>query len=232
MSTHHREVPGLLAAAHGTRNPRGQGVVRGPLEMLRAMRPGLDVRVAYLDVQAPTVTEALAEQVATTPAPPIVVPLLLSSGKHACTDIPGAAARFPGTVTAAPLGPDPELARKARERLEQEADVIGPGARVVLAAAGSSHAEGRADAERAAGLLEAQVQVPVVPTYAAAARPMAGQSGGGGTQTRGTAGRCGHVPHQPRVLRRLDPCRGRARRRGQLTSGAASSHREADPAPL
>lgn len=176
MSTRHPETPGLLAVAHGTRDPRGQAVVRGLLEM-RAMRPRLDVRVAHVDVQTPTVAEALAQQVAITPTPPVIVPVLLSSGKHAGADIPGAAARFPGTVTAAPLGPDPELARVASERLaEQGAAVTGPGARVILAAAGSSQPEGQADAERAAGLLEARIQAPVAPAYAAAARPSVGEA--------------------------------------------------------
>ncbi|MGE5764530.1 MAG: sirohydrochlorin chelatase, partial [Mycobacterium leprae] len=87
--------PVLVAAAHGTRDPRGRAVVGRLCERVRAARPDLEVRTAWVDVGVPSLAEVLA-QVST---PSVVVPLLLSTGYHVRVDLPRAAAAAGGPTT-------------------------------------------------------------------------------------------------------------------------------------
>ena len=49
----------LIGTSHGTDDPAGQAAVRALLDGVRAARPGLDVREAFVDVQQPEVGEVL-----------------------------------------------------------------------------------------------------------------------------------------------------------------------------
>ncbi|WP_250034961.1 sirohydrochlorin chelatase [Paractinoplanes maris] len=131
-------MPTLLAVAHGTRSPAGQAQIRDLVARVAARRPGLDVRLSYVDVQEPKV----AEVVRAAPGA-VVVPLLLSAGYHVRVDIAEAVAGTAIPVTP-PLGPDDVLLAALRRHLP-------PADAVVLAAAGSSDPAWRADVERAAG---------------------------------------------------------------------------------
>jgi sirohydrochlorin ferrochelatase len=114
----------LLAVAHGTRSRSGQQQIRDLVAAVARSRPGLDVRLAYVDVQEPragSLVPALRDAV--------VVPLLLSSGFHVRVDIARAANGFP---VARPLGPDDVLLESLTRHLPADADAV------VLAAAGSS----------------------------------------------------------------------------------------------
>jgi sirohydrochlorin ferrochelatase len=130
-------VTTLLAVAHGTRSARGQEQIRDLVRAMARRRPGLDVRLSYVDVQQPRiaqVTSALREAV--------VVPLLLSAGYHVRVDIAEAVAGTSIAVTA-PLGPDDVL-------LDSLVRHLPPADAVVLAAAGSSDPRWRADVDRLA----------------------------------------------------------------------------------
>ena len=114
----------LLAVAHGTRSAAGQGQIRDLVAAVARRRPGLDVRLSYVDVQQPrfgSVAPAVRDGV--------VVPLLLSTGFHVRVDIARAAGGFP---VAGPLGPDGVLLESLTRHLPADADAV------VLAAAGSS----------------------------------------------------------------------------------------------
>src|SRR5450759_2572129 len=78
-------APILIGCAHGTRDPAGRAVVRGLLDDIRAARPGLDVRAAFVDVQTPEIDEVVAGVPDGRGA--VVVPLLLSAGFHVQVDI-------------------------------------------------------------------------------------------------------------------------------------------------
>lgn len=133
----------LLAVAHGTRSAAGQAQIRDLVDRVACRRPGLDVRLAYVDVQQPRVAEAVQGVDA------VVVPLLLSAGYHVRVDIAEAVAAN-HAVAAPPLGPDPMLVHSIRRAL-------APADAVVLAAAGSSDPAWRADIAAVAAELGAHV---------------------------------------------------------------------------
>jgi sirohydrochlorin ferrochelatase len=116
------------------------------LDVVRALRPGLDVRAAFLDLSAPRLPDVLSAVAWDGHREAVVVPLLLGSAYHAKVDVP-AAARHPrlSIRIADVLGPDPRLESAALRRLaaagvrHDDAEVG-----VVLAAAGSSHAPANA----------------------------------------------------------------------------------------
>lgn len=147
----------LVAVAHGSRDPRSAATIHALSDVLRARAPGLDVRVAFLDLSAPRLTDVLAAVHADGHHEVVVVPLLLGSAYHAKVDIPGAlswvAGRLPRLrITLADvLGPDPRLESLALRRLAQAgADPGDAGLGVVLAGAGSSHQPANAAVRRIA----------------------------------------------------------------------------------
>lgn len=170
-----RTPPTLLLVAHGSRDPRTLETVRTLLDGVRALRPGLPVRLGHIELNEPLLPEALATL---GPAPAVLVPLLLSRGHHVRHDIPTAAAAAPlPTLVAAPLGPHPLLVDVLHSRLLDAGWPAAPtGADrrrtgVVLAAAGSRDPDSAVDTGRTAALLADRLGVPVVPAYASAAAP-------------------------------------------------------------
>ncbi len=159
--------PILIACAHGTSNSRGAAEVDALRAGIAALRPGLDVREAYVDVQDPELPAVVAGLPAGADA--VVVPLLLSVGYHVTVDIARAVKSRPGTLAAAPLGPDPRLAALLDARL-REAGVTDNDA-VILAAAGSSDATAAENVEELAGQLRALRSNRIVAAYGASATP-------------------------------------------------------------
>ncbi|HYS39472.1 MAG TPA: CbiX/SirB N-terminal domain-containing protein [Pseudonocardiaceae bacterium] len=133
----------LVAVAHGSRDPRSAATVHELSDVVRAAAPGLDVRVAFLDLSAPRLADVLSAVHDEGHDEVVVVPLLLGSAYHARVDIPGVLAGAPHRLRihlADVLGPDPRLESAALRRLAAAgADPTDAGLGVVLAAAGSSH---------------------------------------------------------------------------------------------
>lgn len=149
--------PALVAVAHGSRDPRSAATVARLMDEVRRQRPGLDVRLGFLDLSAPRLPDVLAA-VAATHDRAVVVPLLLGHAFHARVDVPGAVAeaarRHPGLgiTTSAVLGGDPRLEDAALDRLAAVAGPLDdPGLGVVVAAIGSSHAPANTAVHRVAG---------------------------------------------------------------------------------
>ncbi|HEX5205681.1 sirohydrochlorin chelatase [Paractinoplanes rhizophilus] len=136
--------PTLLAVAHGTRSAAGQRQIRDLVATVARRRPGLDVRLAYADVQRPHVGEVVAGA-----RDAVVVPLLLSAGFHVRVDIAGAVAGT-GIPVTAPLGPDDVLVESLTRHLPA-ADAV------VLAAAGSADPAWRRSVHRTAAGIGAHV---------------------------------------------------------------------------
>ncbi|WP_234346682.1 sirohydrochlorin chelatase [Cellulomonas timonensis] len=160
--------PVLIGCSHGTDNAHGRAAIRALLDGVRAARPGLDVREAFVDVQEPRVAAvvegALAEERAV-----VVAPLLLSAGFHVHVDIATAVAA-PQAVAAAALGPDARLAELVAIRLREAGARAGDA--VVLAAAGSSDPRAAQAVEQvAAGLRSAWTSGPVTVGYGAGCAP-------------------------------------------------------------
>jgi sirohydrochlorin ferrochelatase len=169
--------PIMIACAHGTSNAQGAAEVNALRDAIAALRPGLDVREAYVDVQQPDLVDVVAGLPEAPggggeggPAPSaVVVPLLLSVGYHVKVDIARAVKSRPGTLAAAPLGPDPRLAALLDQRL-REAGVTDNDA-IVLAAAGSSNPNAALSVEKLAEQLGALRSNRIEPAYGASAKP-------------------------------------------------------------
>ncbi|MFC4493154.1 sirohydrochlorin chelatase [Streptomyces ovatisporus] len=188
-------APVLVAAAHGSRDPRALRTVEALVASVRAMRPGLHVALGHVELNEPLLSGTLAALPAGRQA--VVVPLLFGPGHHVDHDLPSAVADAPHVRAriAQPLGPHPLLAAALHDRLREagwrDAAAAGPAGgpqparcspsdrpAVVLAAAGSRSPAAAAGAERTARQLRESLGggVPVVPAYASAARPAVGEA--------------------------------------------------------
>ncbi|MGK5685052.1 CbiX/SirB N-terminal domain-containing protein [Actinoplanes sp. URMC 104] len=211
-------MPTLIAVAHGTRSPAGQAQIRDLVARVAARRPGLDVRLAYVDVQEPKV----AEVVAAVPDA-VVVPLLLSAGYHVRVDIAEAVAGT-GIPVTRPLGPDDVL-------LDSLLKHLPPADAVVLAAAGSSDPAWRADVESVARLLSEKLEMPTVGHHLP--RPPRVGGGDGTPPDRGRAGLSTGIGDDFRHVRDADrPVDAGSTARGgaRVGAGFVSDHgRQAGP---
>lgn len=159
----------LIAVAHGTRAPEGPVVLESLLAGVRTLLPGVDVRVAYVDVIEPTLASVLASLPGGSRA--VVVPMFLASGYHVRVDVPSAVDAAVGVraVVTPALGPDPAVVAAVEERLRSASPDL-PSA-VVLAAAGSSDESALAEVSVAASLLASALSLPVVPAFVTTASP-------------------------------------------------------------
>jgi len=178
-------LPPLVAVAHGSRDPRAAATVEELLDLVRARAErcglaGLRVSAAYLGHGPPSPGQVLG---ALRGGPVVVLPLLLTGAYHSKTDIPAvlraASARSGGRLQISygdPLGPHPLLVTALERRLAEAGVPAGdPGTSVVLAAAGSSDPQARADVARVAARWRERRGWPdVLPAYASAAGPSPG----------------------------------------------------------
>lgn len=170
----------LVIAIHGTRVAAGQAVGRAFVERVRGLLPGVDVRDAYVELDSPTIADAVVAAVHASPSEPcIVVPLMLGVGGHVREDIPEAIAegraRVPGaTVVQTPhLGPDPRLREAVIGRVGA---VLGDWAPVetgvVFLGRGCSVTEANADHARLARVVGEEGGFGMtVPAYIQVVRP-------------------------------------------------------------
>jgi sirohydrochlorin ferrochelatase len=126
------------------------------VDNVAARLPGVEVRLGFIELSAPLLTDVLPEL-----DDPVVVPLLLSRGTHVTRDLPEDAT--------SPLGPDPVLTAVLLDRIT-EAQIPG-GTPLVLAGTGSATSEGQDDVRTQAALLEQQWGAPVLAAFVTAARP-------------------------------------------------------------
>jgi sirohydrochlorin ferrochelatase len=151
----------LLLVAHGSTDPRFARVVEDIAAAVRRRRPGLDVRIGYLDHGPPYVGDVLSPGA-------VVVPLLLSAGYHVRVDIP---AQAPGALVTPAVGPDPRLAGALAERLAEAGYHGQAPAPVVLAAAGSADEQSLDDVRRQAAMLAERLGVEVTAAFLSAGEP-------------------------------------------------------------
>ncbi|EGJ09416.1 MULTISPECIES: sirohydrochlorin chelatase [Rubrivivax] len=92
---------GLILFAHGARDPRWAEPFEAVAAQVRAARPGVAVRLAFLEFMAPDLASAGDELAAAGCTEVAVVPLFLGAGGHVRRDVPGLlqalAERHPGT---------------------------------------------------------------------------------------------------------------------------------------
>ena len=122
-AAHHSARPALITVAHGSRDPRSAETVSAVVAALAAERPDIDVRLAFLDLSAPSVDQVVAAVAARGHTHAVVAPLLLGSAFHARVDLPGllaaASARHPllRLTRTEVLGPDTRLIAALRDRV-------------------------------------------------------------------------------------------------------------------
>ena len=93
-------APALVALAHGSRDPRSTASITALTDLVARTRPDLRVEPAFLELAAPSHTDAIDRLVAEGHDEIVVVPLLLTEAYHATVDVPavveGAMRRHPG----------------------------------------------------------------------------------------------------------------------------------------
>ena len=205
----------LVAAAHGTADPRGIREVHSLVRLMASLRPSVPISLGFVDVDVPALP-ALVDRVVADSNQAVVVPLLLSSGYHTAVDIAREAERRPYQVQAAPaLGPDPALADVLVDRLLDCTDLRRVD-QVVMAAAGSSDRRALLDCSATAAMLAERIDRPVEVGYVSGAGERLGVGPGSHVLHRPPRRRS-HLHARPRLLRRPStPHRGRPP--GQRTS--------------
>ncbi|GAA4910559.1 sirohydrochlorin chelatase [Streptomonospora salina] len=176
------DVP-LVAVAHGSADTRSARAVEALFERVRGMRPGLDVRVAYLDHVAPGAEDALTGLAAEGAGEAVVLPALLTAAYHSKVDLPSVLDRVRESCPwlrvhyGSTLGPHPLLLDAVERRLARTPRARRAGTSLVLASAGSSHADANAViAGAAADLWRRGPWERVVPAFASAASPDPGEA--------------------------------------------------------
>lgn len=163
----------VILVAHGTRNAQGQATTLAVRDRVAQARPDADVLAAYVDVQTPTVADAVAEAAANH-ARVVVIPLLFCGGYHVQVDIAKAIDGYDNAVSTGPLGPSELLAKLLVERLEEAgAQRHDP---LIMAAAGSSRPEANAGARAQARLLREAWGAPVDVAFGSAGTPRVGDA--------------------------------------------------------
>jgi sirohydrochlorin ferrochelatase len=177
-------APALVALAHGSRDPRSTASITALTDLVARTRPDLRVEPAFLELAAPSHTDAIDRLVAEGHDEIVVVPLLLTKAYHATVDVPAvvedAMRRHRGLrVHATPvLGLENEfleiLDRRLRSALAtrrvRELDAL------VLAGAGSSDPVANAAVARMARAWGARHHLPAVAAFATAAPPATGEA--------------------------------------------------------
>ncbi|MGW6725733.1 sirohydrochlorin chelatase [Nocardia sp. NPDC055029] len=121
--------PALIAVAHGSRDPRSAATMAAAVAEVAAARPDLTVRLAFLDLSAPSVDQVVDDLAAQGHTEAIVVPLLLGNAFHARVDLPAlladAGRRHPRLqlTQADVLGADPRLIDALADRIDAATSV-------------------------------------------------------------------------------------------------------------
>ena len=134
----------LVLTAHGSADPGSAANARAVAAQVRRMRPGLDVRVAFCEINTPNLIDVLDG----CSGEAVVTPLLLADAYHARVDIPAQIARCGASHRARQaktLGEDARLVSVLGERLTELGvsrldDTLG----VLVVAVGSSDAAANA----------------------------------------------------------------------------------------
>lgn len=79
---------GLVLLAHGARDPHWRRPFEELANRVRSRRPGLEVRLAFLEMMEPDVHAAARELVAAGCNTLVVVPVFLGEGGHVRRDVP------------------------------------------------------------------------------------------------------------------------------------------------
>jgi sirohydrochlorin ferrochelatase len=154
----------LVLTAHGSAAPESAVNARAVAAQIRRMRPGLDVRVAFCEIDRPNLIDVLDG----CPGEAVVTPLLLADAYHARVDIPAQIARRGAghrVQQAEVLGEDDRLVSVLGERLtELGISRLDGTVGVLVVAVGSSDAAANARTAEVAPRLAIGTQWAAVTT--------------------------------------------------------------------
>lgn len=78
----------VVLFAHGSRDPLWRKPLEAVATRIAARAPGLPVRCAFLELEEPDLSSAVAQLVAAGADSIAIVPMFLGTGKHAREDLP------------------------------------------------------------------------------------------------------------------------------------------------
>jgi sirohydrochlorin cobaltochelatase len=81
-------VRGLVLFAHGARDPEWARPLEAIRDRVRASRPEYPIALAYLEIMAPTLEEAIASLAGEGASSITVFPLFMAQGAHLKQDLP------------------------------------------------------------------------------------------------------------------------------------------------
>jgi sirohydrochlorin cobaltochelatase len=105
----------IVLFGHGSRDPLWRLPMETVAARLRAEQPGIPVRCAYLELEAPDLATAAAALIADGAADITIVPMFLGTGRHAREDLPKLVEQLRmdhpsvGFVLQKPVGEDPRV---------------------------------------------------------------------------------------------------------------------------
>lgn len=177
-------APSLVLLGYGSNDPRVAQVSHEIRTRLLALRPELDVHVAFLDHCAPTGLQVVNKLVRRGVREVVFVPLLLSDAFHAQVEVPAVIAQVQAAhpslqvIASRPIGPEATLLsvidRRLRDvlRLKRVSELDG----LVFAAAGSTDVRSNAIVARRARQWATHHRLPCVTAFSSAAGPSAGEA--------------------------------------------------------
>jgi sirohydrochlorin cobaltochelatase len=170
----------VLLVGHGSRDPSANAELEGVVAAYRASRPDVHVEVAYIELAAPLVADALAA-LAPTARRLVLVPLFLFAAGHVKIDLPlavdEARRRFPATsfAVASHLGVHPALVSLALARVEPllpSSDEERQKTLLLVVGRGSSDPDANGDFVKVARLIgEGRGLLHVEPTFLGITQP-------------------------------------------------------------
>ncbi|MFW0792733.1 sirohydrochlorin chelatase [Gordonia sp. CPCC 205515] len=153
--------PTLLLVGHGSRDPRFGDTARRVRRAVADRLPDVDVRLSYLDLDEPSVGEALAGM----PGETVVVPLLLAPGYHSEIDLPAiVAAHARNPVRCTDVVGQRNLTAALADRLVEAGLAEGDG--IIVTAVGSTNPAADTVIRRRAIELSTLLHRPVEVVYA------------------------------------------------------------------
>jgi sirohydrochlorin cobaltochelatase len=110
----------IVLFAHGARDPRWAEPFEAVAAQVRAARPDVPVALAFLELMAPTLAEAVGQLAAAGATAVAIVPLFLGTGGHVRQDLPALV----------------EALRRSHPAIGEHASVVAAMARAAVEAAG------------------------------------------------------------------------------------------------
>jgi sirohydrochlorin ferrochelatase len=172
-------APSLVLLGYGSTDPRVADVSQALRAGILAMRPELDIHVAFLDQCPPSGLQLVNKLVRRGVSEVVFVPLLLSDAFHAHAEVPALIAQVQAAhpeiavVASRPIGPEAQLLSVVDRRLREvlRARHVSELDGLVFAAAGSTDLRSNAIVARRARQWATHHKLPCVTAFATAAGP-------------------------------------------------------------